>query len=135
RPRGHLRPDGRVYPEAWPRRTGSRTPTGNCTEWPSAAPNRRSAELVPGGAVDVRRNLALVPVAGADRAGGLEHQDRPAGGRGPVLDALRHHVGVTAGEMNGGLGPVRGPYGDVECPVQDQEELVRALMRVPNMVA
>ena len=38
-----------------------------------------SGEVAAGGAVDVGRDIALVPVTGGGRPGRLEHQDRPAG--------------------------------------------------------
>src|SRR6185437_13139323 len=99
-------------------------------------PGRRLlAQRVPGRAVHMVRDLALVPVPGARRAGWLEHQDRPARRRRLVLGAPGHHERVATAQFHDGDLAVRAAQGHVEPAVEDQEELVSVLVNVPDMLA
>src|SRR5687768_5261973 len=93
-----------------------------------------STQRVAGGAVDVSRNLALVPVARARGARRLEHEDRATGRGRLVLDAPRHDEDVTALQRNGALLAAGLAQRDVEPAIQDEEELVGVGVHVPHVV-
>src|SRR5690349_10649337 len=89
-------------------------------------------QAVPGRAVHVGGNLALVPVAGRTRPGRLEHQDRPTRRRRLVVGPPRYHERVTHPELDGVLGAVGVADLDVEPAVEHEKELVRVIVDVPD---
>src|SRR6185369_14740723 len=100
----------------------------------ACAGSRLSGEVLARGAGEVAGEV-VVPVAGVHRAGRLEHQDRATGRGGLVLGAPGDDEDVAGVQLNGALLAAGVTKGDVETPVDHQEELVGVIVDMPDVVA
>ncbi len=87
------------------------------------------------GALDVVGDLAFVAVACRGGPSRLEHEDGPAGRRGFVLRALRHHEHLSLLQHHGAFAASRIPQGNVEPALEHEEKLVGVLVDVPDVLA
>src|ERR1700677_52354 len=87
-----------------------------------------------GGDVDVVGH-GVVMVTYVEGPAGFKEKDFRRNGRGrPVLDTARHREHGAFGEYHGALAVVLA-QGDVQLAVDDEEELVRAVVDVPDVLA